>query len=64
VEFKDARGRAHIWGYKNDIEGGYLNGKISCKRLICVEKRIMGKIYGSRQKEKKDFQEGKGIMRK
>jgi len=29
-----------------------------------VEKRIMGKIYGSRHKEKKDFQEGKGIMRK
>lgn len=39
MEFKDAQGRAHIWGYKNHIDGEHLNDQISCKRLTQVEKK-------------------------
>ena len=58
MEFKDAREGANIGGYKNHMDREYLNDRISCKRLIHVEKGIMENIYGSRRMEKKDFWEG------
>lgn len=55
MEFKDAREGAHIGGYKNHMSREYLNDRISCKRLMRVERGIMENIYGSKRKEKKDF---------